>query len=90
MVSYDPVRAAASSLDIGVRYLMVSLCEPEEWKACLENLLAGEQVPLLTDLSFDKVIESLDAKEVDKGVSDLVYQLGREDPAFDSLHYSNW
>jgi len=56
---------------------MVSLCAAKDWKAYLENLLAGEQVPFLADLSFNKVVESLDAEEVDKGVSDLMYQLSR-------------
>ena len=54
---------------------MVSLYREETREAHLEDLLAGKQVPLLADFSFDKVVESLDAKEVDKGVSDLMYQL---------------
>jgi len=77
LVSYGSISGSGSSLDIGVRDLMVSLCAAKDWKAYLENLLAGEQVPFLADLSFNKVVESLDAEEVDKGVSDLMYQLSR-------------
>jgi hypothetical protein len=66
------------------------LCRVKQWVAYLKNLLAGEQVPLLADFSFNKVVESLDTKEVDKGVSDLMYQLSRRSLGNPSLHYSNW
>jgi hypothetical protein len=68
-----------SSLDVGVGDLKVSLIRVNHLEAYLKNLLAGEQVPLLTDFSFDKVVEGLDAEEVDKGVSDLMYQLSTLD-----------
>lgn len=44
-------------------------------KAYLKDFLAGKHVPLLADFGLDKLVQSLDGDEVDKGVSHLECQL---------------
>lgn len=60
------------ALDVGIRYLKVSHGKVADVRAAhLEDLLTGEQVPLLAYTSLVEVVQRAGGREVDEGVANL-------------------